>query len=138
MVVIQTHCVHGFLQFRGARLSRPVDGTLIFGPSPFGDDSASGKGKIPNARGARAKRYTISSDIEPTQMTFLLVFSRSGDTGAKCAQAVMSLQTHEAHLHLHASITGPLKIGFPCKRVSPVSGQRASNLPLPPMGTFRT
>jgi hypothetical protein len=79
-------------------------------------------------------------------MTFLLVFSRSGDTlanadmaslgrlrgvGAKCAQAVMSLQTHEAHLHLDASITGPLKIGFPCKRPSPVAGQRASNLSLP-------
>jgi hypothetical protein len=60
-------------------------------------------------------------------MTFLLVFSRSGDTltnadiaslgrlrgvGAKCAQAVMSLQTHKAHLHLHASIMGPLKIGL--------------------------
>jgi hypothetical protein len=78
-------------------------------------------------------------------MTFLLVFSRSGDTltnadiaslgrlrgvGAKCAQAVMSLQTHKAHLHLHASIMGPLKIGFPRKRASPVAGQRASNLSL--------
>jgi hypothetical protein len=91
-----------------ARVSpAPVDGTLILGHHHFGGDSTSGKGKIPNARGATTE--SISSDIEPTQMTFLLVFSRSGDTGPNCAQAAMGLQTHKAHFHLHASITGPLK-----------------------------
>jgi len=38
------------------------------------------KRKIPNAREARATTWSISFDLISTQLTFLLVFSRSGDT----------------------------------------------------------